>query len=198
MKKYIAALMALCAVFILTACTSNNAPANPSATPSVSASPDTIPGVDEGGASTDGAGTNGGGTGGVGTNGGTGTEGTPNGMGSAANEAGNTMENAAGAVGDAIGDAAGAVGGAVSGAVNGAISGFEEGKQVNESDVPEVTKAVKGKYANAKITGITMSTHEGNQVYHVMLEGAADTTDIYVDAQGNITPYVNGTGTAMS
>ncbi len=154
MKKYIALLLACCAVFMLTGCAKESTPAP--ATPSVS--PDMMtPDVIMGDTNVPGD-----------------VESMP--------EADLTPEGDAG----------------IGGAVNGEISGFEEGKQVTEADAPEVTSAVKEKYPDAKITGITMSTHEGKQVYHVMLEGAENTTDIYVDTEGNIIPYVAGTDTTVT
>ena len=75
----------------------------------------------------------------------------------------------------------------------GVIAGFEEGKNVKQTDAPDVVSAVKAKYPDATIKSITYATHAGNQVYHVMLDGVADTTEIYVDAAGQITPYVAGT-----
>ncbi len=84
-------------------------------------------------------------------------------------------------------------GGALAG---GMIAGFEEGKVVEQMDAPDVVKAVKAKYPDATIKSITYATHAGNQVYHVMLDGAADTPEIYVDANGQITPYVAGTDNA--
>ncbi len=179
MKKYLAVLSALLAVFMLAACAQDEtpAPASPTVSPDVLASPDVIGEGD------------------------TGITGAAGGIGGDAAGGGTAGADAAGG-GTAGGDAAGggtagggtAGGGTAGGGMTaGSISGFEEGKQVTESDVPQVSQAVKSKYADAKITGITMSTHEGAQVYHVMLEGADETTDIYVDSQGNIMPYVAGT-----
>lgn len=79
------------------------------------------------------------------------------------------------------------------GALIGGIAGFVEGKTVEQTDAPDVVNAIQKKYPNATIKSITYATHAGNQVYHVMMDGVADTTEVYVDANGQISPYVAGT-----
>ncbi|MEG1547513.1 MAG: hypothetical protein RR232_04710 [Clostridia bacterium] len=73
--------------------------------------------------------------------------------------------------------------------VESTIKGFEEGKVVKAKDVPEVEKAVKAKYKDAKIKSITMETYENKQIYHVILEAAVDgNKDLCVTSDGVVTP----------
>ena len=78
----------------------------------------------------------------------------------------------------------------------GEIPNFMEGSVVDAEDVPEIVKAIEAKYAGASIQSITHETYLENQVYHIVLNGAADgTTQVYVQPDGTIIPYENGTQT---
>lgn len=169
MKKFTAILLCVCATFLMAACANNGNSASPTPMPNASdtmPSPDVIPGT---------------------------TAGVP--------EASMVPEGDAGIGGAMNGDTAGggtagganggeaAAGGALTGGI---INGFEEGKVVDQSEIPDVVQAVKEKYPDAQINSVTMTSHEDKQVYHVMLDGTADTKEIYVDSQGNISPYIAG------
>lgn len=109
------------------------------------------------------------------------------------NDAATTPEGDAGIGGALTEGGTASVGGIGADATAGVIEGFEEGKTVEQTQVPDIVQAVKAQYPNAQITGVSMATHENKQLYHVMLSGDADTKEIYVDAQGNISPYIAGT-----
>lgn len=74
----------------------------------------------------------------------------------------------------------------------GAIEGFEEGKTVQESELPQkVSDAIQKAYNNVKIKTITYVTYMNDQVYHVVLEepaGAEKVEEFYVSADGTILP----------
>jgi len=165
MKKYIPVLLLVCAALCMSACMNEETP-NPVQTPAASPlqSPQVLHSPTPSPA-VSGPDTQSAGSGGVLS------EGKVEGM----------------VEGSAQGEMAGGVAGAV-------IEGFEHGKQVLESDVPQVMDAIEGKYPGAKVTGISMAEHEGKQVYHVTVEGAGDTTEVYVDPHGSIMPFVAGTG----
>ena len=75
----------------------------------------------------------------------------------------------------------------------GTIEGFEEGKTVDETAMAAVKKAVTAKYPDAKIKSATFETYQDKQAYHVILEEAVDgNTDIYVFADGTVTPMTTG------
>ncbi len=73
------------------------------------------------------------------------------------------------------------------------ITGFEEGKTVEESELPQKVKdAIKEAYSNVKIKTITYVTYMNDQVYHVVLEEPAGTEKVdqfYIKADGTIVPY---------
>ncbi len=73
------------------------------------------------------------------------------------------------------------------------ITDFEEGKTVEESELPQkVADAIKEAYNNVKIKTITYVTYMNDQVYHVVLEEPAGTEKVdqfYIKADGTIVPY---------
>lgn len=73
------------------------------------------------------------------------------------------------------------------------ITGFEEGKTVQESELPQKVKdAIKEAYSNVKVKTITYVTYMNDQVYHVVLEEPAGTEKVdqfYIKADGTIIPY---------
>lgn len=69
------------------------------------------------------------------------------------------------------------------------ITGFEEGKTVDLAATPEIERAVKEKYSDAKVKSATYETYQSKQAYHVVLEEAVEgSKDLYVFADGTVTP----------
>jgi len=68
---------------------------------------------------------------------------------------------------------------------NGKIRDFEEGKLLQEADVPEVVRAVTERFPKAVIKSIVYALHEGAEVYRVTMDGA-DSTEVYISPSGEI------------
>ena len=76
---------------------------------------------------------------------------------------------------------------------DGMIEGFEEGKTIDEADLPQrIADAIKEAYDQVKIKTITFANYMDEQVYHVILSepaGEDKTEQFYVRADGTIVPY---------
>ncbi len=67
------------------------------------------------------------------------------------------------------------------------IPGFEEGKEVDEADVPAIVKAIEDRYKGAKIEKITYAMQAGKQTYCVAVRTSDDkSVTVYVAPDGTI------------
>lgn len=68
----------------------------------------------------------------------------------------------------------------------GTIENFKEGTEIQETDVPEIKKAIEQKYENAKIKSIKHATKDSQQVYAVEISSGSTTQTVYVSPDGTI------------
>ncbi|MEG1559721.1 MAG: hypothetical protein RRY79_02595 [Clostridia bacterium] len=57
---------------------------------------------------------------------------------------------------------------------------FEEGKEVNIADIPNVKKAIDNKYKDAKIKSVTYAMYKEKEMYKVVLDNKGKSLTVYV------------------
>ena len=77
---------------------------------------------------------------------------------------------------------------------NGYIEGFREGEVIQEHELPaHVLAAIRDEYPNTTIKSASYATYLNRHMYLVTLEGGPQgTTQVYVSAEGTLTPHENG------
>lgn len=66
------------------------------------------------------------------------------------------------------------------------IPNFSEGTEVQETDVPKVSQAVKEQYPNAEIVSIKHATQTDKQVYAVVIKTSGTERTVYVQPDGTL------------